>query len=176
MKTTSDELLRNNFWETINNFVSSKSINFKDFEILIFGQGGKTRSFYQKISKDPNVEILWTGSGAPSKNFFLKMIPFECGLVRLKIYRHLSLILESVGSNSQCGFYYIHKSLTVQILNRIKTDLHGIELHKIVTSEHPYFLMEINFDTDGDGETINRSVNYSDNLPEEICDILKLNS
>jgi hypothetical protein len=122
------------------------SLNLDDYDLLIYGGGGQSKSFYNNLSKDPGVEILWTGWSGPKWSSFLSFIPGQAGLLKVLKQDRLKTLYEDLASHSVSDFYYVPRELTGKILNAVREYPTSHDPKKVLKNEISFLFMQCEMD------------------------------
>jgi len=115
-------------------------------DVLIFGGGGQSRSYYNNLRSDPDVEILWTGWCGPTWTSFLSFIPGQAGLVKILKPSRLKPLFEDLASHSVSDLYYIPKQLTGKIQNAVSKRPTSNDPKKILENEVSFLYLQSEMD------------------------------
>jgi hypothetical protein len=144
------------------------------YEVLIYGQGAKPRSFYNRLKSEKDVELLWTGRSGPSWTAIFSFIPGQSGLVRLKNRNRLKEFYNDIGEQSYCGLYFVDKS-TAQKIIEIVTSRDERQISKLIENTEDNFMFDVYFDHHGgqrDGEVVYKIVHTGRNVDSRIVALL----
>jgi hypothetical protein len=112
------------FNKILNRLSDASMIDLSRFDLIIHGFGGKTKKFYEDLSKDPEVTVIMTGTAGPSWKRFFSFFPSEAGLVRILNPLRLRPLFEELGAMNSSEIFYIPCELTDKMAEKIfKRDL-----------------------------------------------------
>jgi hypothetical protein len=154
---------------------NSDELKKPGYSVLIYGQGTQTRGFYKKLSKNPDVDILWTGWGGPRWSIIVSFIPGQYGLIKVKNLGSLKSIFFEVGALAYCSLCFVSEQIVTRITNDIKKDSYEFDLESAVKNETDYFVMDVDFDYDSgkrDRDVVYRSVKVGEGLHNNLRQIL----
>ena len=147
------------------------AIHSADHSILIHGMGGQTRSFYNNLRRNKNIELLWSGwSSNVWWSYLLSFIPGQAGLTRIIDRQKLDSLYLDIGAQAMCGLYFIPNEKVLTILNKVKEE-RTPDVSEYLKNENNYFLLTVDFDYHGDekdGEIFYRDLIIGDKLDLEI--------
>jgi len=150
---------------------TSGKLNLNDYDLLLYGGGGQSKSFYNNLSKDPEVEILWTGWCGPKWSSFLSFIPGQAGLLKVLKQDRLKSLYEDLASQSVSDLYYVPKPLTEKIKQAVITAPSSHDSKKILQNEMSFFYLQSEMDEtvirDGE-ECYLFDLAIGPNLPHEV--------
>jgi len=121
-------------------------LNLNDYDLLLYGGGGQSKSFYNNLSKDPEVEILWTGWCGPKWTSFLSFIPGQAGLLKVLNQGRLKTLYEDLASHSVSDLYYVPKALTGKIKQAIVNAPSSHDSKKILENEISFVYIQCEMD------------------------------
>lgn len=124
----------------------SSNLNLNEYDLLIYGGGGQSRSFYNNLSKGHEVEILWTGWCGPKWTSFLSFIPGQAGLLKVLKQDRLKPLYEELASHSVSDLYYVPKQLTGKILNAVREYPTLHDPKKVLKNEVSFLFMQCEMD------------------------------
>jgi hypothetical protein len=122
------------------------SLKLDDYDLLIYGGGGQSKSFYNNLSKDPGVEILWTGWSGPKWSSFLSFIPGQAGLLKVLKQDRLKTLYEDLASHSVSDLYYVPKALTEKIRQAVVVAPSSHDSKQILESEKSFVFLQCEMD------------------------------
>jgi|GEM_PF-1427204 len=158
--------------DIIESLPNLKALRSTSHSILIHGMGGQTRSFYNALRKNRNVELLWTGwSSNVWWTYLLSFIPGQAGLIKVIDLRQLDTFFFDIGQNSMCGLYFIPNSTVDKIVEEVKKKNGNGNFENIFKNEKNYFLLTVDIDFQGGhktGEIFYRELIMGENLDTEI--------
>jgi hypothetical protein len=125
---------------------TSGIINLTDYDLLVYGGGGQSKSYYKDLSNDPEVEILWTGWCGAKWMSFLSFIPGEAGLVKVLNQSRLKSLFEDLASHSVSALYYVPKELTEKIKQAAISRPSSYRAEKILENETSFFYLQAEMD------------------------------
>jgi hypothetical protein len=115
-------------------------------DLLIFGGGGQSRSYYNNLRSDHEVEILWTGWCGPKWTSFLSFIPGQAGLVKVLKPSRLKPLFEDLASHSVSDLYYVPKVITGKIQNAVTQRPTSNDPKKILENEINFLYLQSEMD------------------------------
>jgi hypothetical protein len=121
-------------------------LNLNDYDLLIYGGGGQSKSFYNNLSKDPEIEILWTGWCGPKWTSFLSFIPGQAGLLKVLKQERLKPLYEELASHSVSDLYCVPKQLTAKILDAVHEYPTSHDPKKVLKNEISFLFMQCEMD------------------------------
>lgn len=122
------------------------TLDLTRYDLLIYGGGGQSRSYYNNLRGDPEVEILWTSWCGPKWTSFLSFIPGQAGLVKVLKPSRLKPLFEDLASHSVSDLYYIPKPLTVKIHNEVSKRPTSHNSKKILENEVSFLHLQCEMD------------------------------
>jgi hypothetical protein len=122
------------------------TLNLYDYDLLVYGGGGQSRSYYNNLRNDTEVEILWTGWCGPKWTSFLSFIPGQAGLVKVLKPTRLKPLFEDLASHSVSDLYYVPKQLTAKILNAVREYPTSHDPKKVLKNEISFLFMQCEMD------------------------------
>ncbi|HYF68773.1 MAG TPA: hypothetical protein VD884_11600 [Ohtaekwangia sp.] len=122
------------------------TLNLHDYDLLVYGGGGQSRSYFNNLSNDTEVEILWTGWCGPKWTSFLSFIPGQAGLVKLLKPTRLKPLFEDLASHSVSDLYYVPKALTERIKQAVISGPSSHDFKKILESEMSFLYLQCEMD------------------------------
>jgi len=131
---------------TLEQLSSSEVLADSDYVIMIYGQGVRSRAFYQKLQSDPDVDVLWNDWRGPKWLAFLSFISAQAGLVRLNNLKKLKTVFQSVGELTVCSLMIVRESKAQDINEAIKTSSRIIDAEKFFGEQDDYLYYEVNDD------------------------------
>jgi hypothetical protein len=132
------------------------SLTNDKYQILIYGQGGRPKSFYRKLKSETDIELLWTGWSGPKWTLIFSFIPGQSVLIRLKNKKRLKEFYNDIGAQSFCGLCFVDKDGENEIIRRI-TIKDEKEIYELIETSESNFMVNIDFDYHGgqkDGEIV----------------------
>jgi hypothetical protein len=130
------------------------SLKDDKFSLLIYGQGGQTKSFYNKLANDPDVTLCWTGCSGPKWMRILSFIPSQGGLLKVNNIGRIKKLYENVGQQSCCGLYFLPKNIASKIILAVRSSpfkfWKEMKLSSFLEGETEFFILDTFFDTDED--------------------------
>lgn len=121
-------------------------LNLHDYDLLLYGGGGQSKSFYNNLSKDPEIEILWTGWCGPKWSSFLSFIPGQAGLLKVLNQGRLKTLYEDLASQSVSDLYYVPKALTEKIKQAVVSTPSSHDSKKILEHEMSFIYIQCEMD------------------------------
>jgi hypothetical protein len=121
-------------------------LNLTCCDLLIYGGGGQSRSYYNRLRSDPEVEILWTGWCGPKWTSFLSFIPGQAGLVKVLKPDRIKPLFEDLASHSVSGLYYIPKQLTEKVQNVVSKYPASHDPKNLLENEISFLFMQCEMD------------------------------
>jgi hypothetical protein len=122
------------------------NLSLDDYDLLIYGGGGQSKSFYNNLSKDPGVEILWTGWSGPKWSSFLSFIPGQAGLLKVLKQDRLKTLYEDLASHSVSDLYYVPKALSEKIKQSVMTAPSSHDSKKTLENEMSFIYIQCEMD------------------------------
>jgi hypothetical protein len=122
------------------------TLDLNDYDLLVYGGGGQSRSYYDNLSNDPEVEILWTGWCGPKWTSFLSFIPGQAGLVKVLKQRRLEPLYEELASHSVSDLYYVPRELTERIKQAVIRGPSSHNSKKILENEMSFLYLQSEMD------------------------------
>ncbi len=117
-----------------------------DYDLLLYGGGGQSKAFYSNLTKDPEVEILWTGWCGPKWSSFLSFIPGQAGLLKVLKQDRLKTLYEDLASHSVSDLYYVPKALTETIKQAVMSAPSSHDSKKILENEMSFIYIQCEMD------------------------------
>jgi hypothetical protein len=150
-------------------------LNLNDYDLLLYGGGGQSKSFYNNLSEDPEIEILWTGWCGPKWTSFLSFIPGQAGLLKVLNQGRLKTLYEDLASHSVSDLYYVPKALTEEIKQSVVSAPSSHDSKKILQNAASFIYIQCEMDetviSNGD-ECYLFDVAIGQELPDEIKTLL----
>jgi hypothetical protein len=160
--------------DMILDMLADYSMTSDKYDVLIYGQGAKPRSFYDRLKSENDIELLWTGWSGPSWTVVFSFIPGQSGLVRLKNRKRLKEFYNEIGEQSYCGLYFVDKNTAQKIID-IVTTREKTEISKLIENTDDNFMFDVYFDYHGgqrDGEVVYKIVYTGRNVDPRIVGLL----
>jgi hypothetical protein len=117
-------------------------IDLSAFDLLIYGSGAQSKSYYKDIQKNSGVEVLWTGWSGPPWTAFLSFIPGQAGLIRINDLKQLIPLYESLASRTVTDLYYIPQSKTPLLTEAVSTRVQNTLAMLVDEKEYVYLQAE----------------------------------
>ena len=150
------------------------SLTNDKYQILIYGQGSQSKSFYRQLKEEKDIELLWTGWSGPTWTLILSFIPGQSGLIKLKNKRRLKEFYNEIGAQSFCALCFVDKETEEQIIDRVsKKDKRGIS--ELIENSNSNFMLDIDFDFHGgqrDGEVVYKIAHVGQKVDPIIVNLL----
>lgn len=121
-------------------------LNVNDYDLLVYGGGGQSKSYYSNLSNDTEVEILWTGWCGPKWTSFLSFIPGQAGLIKVLKPSRLKSLFEDLASHSVSDLYYVPKALTERIKQVVISGPSSHNSKKILENEMGFLYLQSEMD------------------------------
>jgi hypothetical protein len=121
-------------------------LDLTDYDLLVYGGGGQSKSYYKALRNDPEVEILWTGWSGGKWTSLLSFIPGEAGLVKVLNQNRLKSLFEDLASHSVSDLYYVPKELTEKIKGAVISRPSSHRAEKILENETRFFYLQAELD------------------------------
>lgn len=122
------------------------TLNLYDYDLLVYGGGGQSRSYYNNLSNDTEVEILWTGWCGPKWTSFLSFIPGQAGLIKVLKPSRLKSLFEDLASHSVSDLYYVPKALTQRIKQAVISGPSSHNSKTILENEMSFLYLQSEMD------------------------------
>ena len=121
-------------------------LNLNEYDLLLYGGGGQSKSFYNNLREDSEIEILWTGWCGPKWSSFLSFIPGQAGLLKVLNQGRLKTLYEDLASQSVSDLYYVPKKLTEEIRQAVMSAPSSHDSKKILEHEMSFIYMQCEMD------------------------------
>lgn len=122
------------------------TLDLNAYDLLVYGGGGQSRSYYNNLNKDPEVEILWTGWSGSKWTSFLSFIPGQAGLLKVFKQSRLKPLYEELASHSVSDLYYVPKALTEKIKQAVISGPSSHDSKMILRNERDFFYLQSEMD------------------------------
>lgn len=114
--------------------------------MLLYGGGGQSKSFYNNLSEDPEIEILWTGWCGPKWSSFLSFIPGQAGLLKVLNQGRLKTLYEDLASHGVSDLYYVPKAFTEKIKQAVVSAPSSHDSKKILEDAMSFIYIQCEMD------------------------------
>ncbi|TPE46418.1 hypothetical protein [Pontibacter mangrovi] len=98
----------------------SKSIDLDNYDLLLYGGGGQSKSFYRNLQQNSNCQVLWTGWAGPKWSSIFSFIPGQAGLIKILNQQAFKELYYELAAYSVSEVLYVPKFLTPEILNEVR--------------------------------------------------------
>lgn len=160
--------------DTMLDKLTDYSLTNDKHQVLIYGRGSKTKSFYKKLKTEKDIDLLWTGWSGPTWALIFSFIPGQSGLIRLKNKKRLKEFYNDIGAQSFCGLCFVDKDSESEIIKRV-TKKDKREIHDLIENSENNFMLDIDFDFHGgqrDGEVVYKIGVIGRNVDQTIVKLL----
>ncbi len=125
---------------------TSGNLDLKDYDLLIYGGGGQSKSFYNNLNKDPEIEILWTGWCGPKWSSFLSFIPGQAGLLKVLKQDRLKALYVGLAAHSVSDLYYVPNAVTEKIKQAVINAPSSHDSKEILQNEMSFVYLQCEMD------------------------------
>lgn len=110
----------------------SESIDLNYYDLLLYGGGGHSKSFYRNLQQNSDYQILWTGWAGPKWSSIFSFIPGQAGLIRVVNLHAFSELYYNLATYSVSEVLYVPKFLTPEIVDDVRKKKWKIKFEKFI--------------------------------------------
>jgi hypothetical protein len=99
---------------------NSNLIALEDFDLLLYGGGGRDKKFYLDLKGNTKCEVLWTGWSGPKWSSLFSFIPGQAGLIKVLEMNLFEELYYELAAHSVSDVIYVPKELTQEIVTEVK--------------------------------------------------------
>lgn len=106
--------------QMLNEISVSESIDLNNYDLLLYGGGGLSKSFYKKLQGNSDCQVLWTGWSGPKWFAIFSFIPGQAGLLKVVNQQAFKELYYDLAAYSVSEVLYVPKSMTPEIVNEVR--------------------------------------------------------
>ncbi|GAB3203573.1 hypothetical protein ABID22_002121 [Pontibacter aydingkolensis] len=119
----------------------SESIDLNNYDLLLYGGGGQSKSFYRNLQQNSDYQVLWTGWAGPKWSSILSFIPGQAGLIKVVNQQAFKELYYKLAAYSVSEVLYVPKSLTLEIVDDVRKKNWKIKFEKFIDKASESFLL-----------------------------------
>lgn len=119
----------------------SESIDLNNYDLLLYGGGGQSKSFYRNLQQNSDCQVLWTGWFGPKWSSIFSFIPGQAGLIKVVKQQAFKELYYNLAANSVSEVLYVPKSLTPEIVDDVRKKNWKIKFEKFINKAPESFLL-----------------------------------